>query len=105
MARVAISIRAEQEASRAYAWISERNPVRAEHWFRALHAVLLSLRVFPERCPRAPEGKRFGKEIRQVMLGEYRVLFRIEEDRVLIIHVRHGAMAQLRRTDIDGDGP
>jgi plasmid stabilization system protein ParE len=101
MARVAISLRAERQATLAFEWIAARDPVRAEHWYRALSGVLQSLELFPERCPLAPESVVFGKNIRQLTFGNYRILFQIELDRVYVIHIRHGSMSPLDEVDLD----
>ncbi len=99
MARIAVSLAAEEEATRAFEWIASQDPVRADHWYRALAGVLQSLEVFPERCSLAPESKLFGEEIRQLIFGNYRILFRIEGDRV------RGAMRALGGVDLGGAEP
>jgi plasmid stabilization system protein ParE len=37
----------------------------------------------------------FDKEIRQLIIGKYRVLFTVELNHVHILHVRHGAQLWL----------
>src|ERR1035438_7528082 len=63
-------------------------------WFRTLKEALTSLSELPERCPLAPESKEFLFEVRQLLYGRkphlYRVLFTIEADTVVILHIRHG---------------
>jgi plasmid stabilization system protein ParE len=103
MGCVVVSDCAERQVIRAYAWIAEQDPVRADHWFRALYAVLRSLEKFPERCPLAPEGRRFDLEVRQLIFGDYRLLFRIENDDVYVLHIRHGAMASLDEDELLDD--
>jgi plasmid stabilization system protein ParE len=54
-----------------------------------------SLQDNPERCGLAPESEWCPGEIRQLLHGKrkgvYRILFEIRHDAVYILHVRHGA--------------
>jgi plasmid stabilization system protein ParE len=65
-----------------------------QRWFRKLKEAVASLSEFPKRCPLAPENKEFPFEVRQLLYGRkphmYRVLFTIEADTVVILHIRHG---------------
>jgi plasmid stabilization system protein ParE len=55
---------------------------------------IASLATFPKRCPLAPETVRFPFEVRQLLYGRkphvYRILFTIEGDTVIVLHIRHG---------------
>jgi plasmid stabilization system protein ParE len=63
-------------------------------WFAGLEKALDSLSELPYRCSLAPEDADFPFEVRQLIHGRkphlYRVLFTIEGDTVIILHVRHG---------------
>ncbi len=63
-------------------------------WFLGLRRAITSLAYFPERCGLAPENKSFSFEVRQLLYGRrhhrYRVLFTIERDTVVILHISHG---------------
>ncbi|HEX4320825.1 MAG TPA: type II toxin-antitoxin system RelE/ParE family toxin [Acidobacteriaceae bacterium] len=63
-------------------------------WFYKLREALDSLSDLPHRCPLAPENPDFPFEVRQLIYGAkphlYRVLFTIEADSVIILHIRHG---------------
>jgi hypothetical protein len=52
-----------------------------------------------DRCPLAPENKEFPFEVRQLLYGRkphlYRVLFTIEGDTVVVLHIRHGRRRRL----------
>src|SRR5262245_29661337 len=71
---------AERDAEEIYQWMIERAPLHGPEWFNGLHAAIQSLRENPERCSRAPESKAFKEDIRQLLYGKrrgvYRVLFR-----------------------------
>jgi plasmid stabilization system protein ParE len=90
---------AERDISDAYEWLAEQNPEAAVRWYNGLMDVILSLDLFPERCPIAPERKFLNREIRQAFHGrrynKYRILFTITENTVHVLHVRHGARLAL----------
>ena len=60
----------------------------ARRWARQLRtAVLNQLAVIPNGFPIAPENDVFSAEIRQMIVGRYRVLFTIKGRRVHVLHV------------------
>jgi len=62
---------------------------QAEQWIRELRiAVLRQLSVLPGGLPLAPEDNEFSEEIRQLIVGRYRVLFTIRKNKVHVLHVR-----------------
>jgi hypothetical protein len=60
------------------------------------------LDTFPERCPLAPESEFFNAEIREIFHGrrqhKYRILFTMSQNKVHVLHVRHGARLALGET-------
>ena len=54
----------------------------------------------PMACGLAPEDDVSGHEIRQLLFGKYRVLFTIEETKVFILTVRHGARRFLTADEV-----
>jgi plasmid stabilization system protein ParE len=63
-------------------------------WFRKQKDDINSLAEMPERCLLALENDELPFEVRQLLYGrkphQYRVLFTIEADTVVILHIRHG---------------
>jgi plasmid stabilization system protein ParE len=61
-------------------------------WFVGLRKAIATLDEFPARCPKAPEDAAAREEVRQLLYGNkphvYRVLFKIQNDLVVVIHVR-----------------
>lgn len=49
------------------------------------------LENFPERCPLVPENELLGTSYRHLVYGNYRTIFRIAGNRVIILRVLHGA--------------
>ena len=61
----------------------------AQQWVRQLRAAVSEqLAVVPKAFPIAPEADVFSEEIRQMVVGRYRVLFTIEGRKVHVLHVR-----------------
>lgn len=96
---VIIQPAAELDIGKAYEWIAEHDELAAIRWYNRLRAVILTLEVFPERAPLAPESKFLKRPIREVFHGrrqhKYRILFTVVSDEVHILHVRHGARQTL----------
>ena len=67
----------------------------ALRWESGLRAAAGSLARFPRRCPVVSESAFFGREVRRLVYGNYRVLFEVALDRVLVLRVRHGARRRL----------
>ncbi|PYP87828.1 MAG: hypothetical protein DMF61_09295 [Blastocatellia bacterium AA13] len=67
---------------------------RAQQWARELRAaVFKQLALVPKGFPLAPEDDEFSEEIRQMVVGRYRVLFTIRGRKVHVLDVR-GAYAE-----------
>lgn len=86
---------AAESLDEAFSWISDLAPQAAVDWFREIQSSIRSLENKPLRCPLAPESGEFGEELRHLIVGRYRIIFRIREDRVEILAVRHSARRSL----------
>ncbi|MGI8898083.1 MAG: type II toxin-antitoxin system RelE/ParE family toxin [Pyrinomonadaceae bacterium] len=61
----------------------------AKQWVRQLRtAVSQQLAIVPKGFSLAPEDDEFPEEIRQMVVGRYRVLFTIRGRKVHVLHVR-----------------
>ena len=93
--RIILQPEAVEGMESAYRWIEADSPQRAHKWAKGLMDAIESLKVFPNRCPLAPENDVFEKEIRQHLYGKrggvYRILFTIKEDAVNVLYIRHSA--------------
>ena len=69
------------------AYISEDNSVAAEKWIHDVFARVGQLRRFPESGRQIPETPR--KDIRELVWGNYRIIYRIDSRQVAILTVRH----------------
>lgn len=79
------------------------NPEAALRWLDEAKAKIDSLERFPERAPIIPETEELGRAYRHILHGDYRVIFRIEDDLVLVLRVLHGSRLLDERL-LAGDG-
>jgi len=73
--------------------IQADSPQNATHWRRKLFEKIETLQTFPRGCSLAPEDEHCPFEVRQTILGRYRILFTVRDDNslVYILTVRHGS--------------
>ena len=72
-------------------FIAKDSITNAVRWYRDIQEKILSLQENPKRCPIAIESRYRSYEIRHLIVGQYRVLFRILGDTVEVLHVRHAS--------------
>ena len=69
-------------------YIAQDNPVAAESWIDAVFKKVEGLKAFPESGRIVPETD--NKVIRELIYGNYRIIYRVEEKRISVLTVRHG---------------
>lgn len=69
------------------ACIAEDNPSAAEKWVRDAFARVGQLHEFPKSGRRIPESPR--PDLRELVWGNYRIIYRLEVRRISILTVRH----------------
>ena len=69
-------------------YISCDNPAAASKWIDNLFKKVEILKSAPEIGLIVPEIER--KEFRELIFGNYRIIYRIEKSKVSILTVRHG---------------
>lgn len=74
---------ASEQVDEAMAVIAADRPQAAVRWLEALLDETRSLAEFPERGRVVPELQR--REIRELLVHPYRVLYRREEDEVVVL--------------------
>jgi plasmid stabilization system protein ParE len=100
--RVELAAQAELDLDHILEWLIARQAGETGlRWFLKLRETLGSLGELPHRCPLAPENPEFPFEVRQLLYGrkphQYRVLFTVDEDAVVILHIRHGRRLRLTK--------
>ncbi len=88
-------------------WLRDYNPAYADQWFRGLMNAIASLQEKPRRCALALENEIFSEEVRQLLYGKsrniYRILFTIRDETVYVLYVRHSSQALLTGDEVDED--
>ena len=90
--RIDIKPTAENDLESRYLQIAEESPQHAVRWYLDTIEAIEKLDTLAERCPIAPEDTDIQKGIRHLILGNYRVLYLINQNVVEVLHVRHGKM-------------
>ena len=92
---VLITDPAQEELDAAYTWLVERSPQHGPVWHNGLVDAIVSLETSPARCPVAPGAETQPGPIRQLLYGSrlhaYRILFTIRDEKVIVLHIIHGA--------------
>jgi plasmid stabilization system protein ParE len=107
MHRVRISAPAERDLREQFAWWAEhRSLEQARRWFEGVCRAINGLAQAPEKRPKAPEDGRWPFAIRQLVFGlgrtpSHRIVFRIDDDQVIVLRVRHLAQDELKVEDVD----
>ncbi|MBS1807522.1 MAG: type II toxin-antitoxin system RelE/ParE family toxin [Acidobacteria bacterium] len=97
--RVEITEKAERAVRDIVRWIAETSPEKAMDWHADFLDAVESLETFPARCAIIPETE--GQPIfRHRIFGKYRIIFRIEDETVYVVHVRHQKQRPLNPRDI-----
>lgn len=88
--RVDITLTAESDVAGIWEYIAQDKPDAATDFVRHLEEQIGSLQDFPERCRLIPENDLLGTAYRHLVYGNYRTIFKIAGDRVIIMRVLHG---------------
>jgi toxin ParE1/3/4 len=68
--------------------ISEDKPGASVKWVESAFNAVERLKNFPQSGRIVPEMNR--NEIQEILLGNYRIIYRLEKESILILTVRHG---------------
>jgi toxin ParE1/3/4 len=86
---VAISAEAERDLEAIGDYIARDNPDRAISYIRELRAKCLALADLPHGFPLVPRYEMQG--IRRRVHGQHLIFYRVDADKIIILHVVHGA--------------
>lgn len=76
-------------------YIANDNPIAADKWINAIFKTVEKLEIFPESGRYVQEIHR--KDIREVIYGNYRIIYKVSPDEVSILTVRHGKQILLEK--------
>ncbi|KYC38042.1 hypothetical protein WA1_37430 [Scytonema hofmannii PCC 7110] len=94
--RVIILPVAKADMKTAAKWIRQNDSSeKAKAWVSEINKAIVTLSTFPARCALAPISDTFEEEIRQLLYGQgrgiYRILFTIQDETVVVLRVLHSA--------------
>ncbi len=87
--RVVLSDQANTDLREIGLHIARNNKNRARSFVRDLRAVAREVGDMPRAFPLVPRHERHG--IRRRPYRDYLIFYRVEDDRVAIVHILHGA--------------
>ena len=87
--RIEIKPTAENDLVSRYAQIEKESPQHAVSWYLGIVDAIEKLDELADRCPIAPEDVDIQRGIRHLIVGDYRVLYAVQDDTVHVLHVRH----------------
>lgn len=93
--KINIKPTAEKDLEQRYLQIADESPENALNWYLDIIEAIEKLDLMAERCPIAPEDIDLQLGIRHLILGNYRVLYRINGQQVDVLHIRHSAHARI----------
>lgn len=88
--QVEFSEKAIADLDTSFEWGCEKwGTVKAATWYFATrHSIYSLLGSFPLGHPIAPENAEYSVEVRQLILGRYRIIFNVTDTVVTILHIR-----------------
>lgn len=86
---VHLSVEAEYDLEVIGDYIARDNPARALSFLQELRSKCLGLADMPERFPLVPRYETTG--VRRRGHGDYLIFYRVEAEKVIILHILHGA--------------
>jgi plasmid stabilization system protein ParE len=89
--RLEVSAPAGRDIGDFHDYIARDKPRAAANWARQLRRRISSLRTFPLRHEIIPEAEELNRRYRHLLFGNYRVIYQVEGDRVVILRVIHSA--------------
>ncbi|MCC6322127.1 MAG: type II toxin-antitoxin system RelE/ParE family toxin [Phycisphaerales bacterium] len=87
--------RAQRDLLEIHAYIAQASPVNASRFLHRLIRAIDKLERMPHAHRFAPEAHETGGEVRQAIVGRYRVVYEIVGDVVIVHTVRHSARLPL----------
>jgi hypothetical protein len=69
-----------------------------ESWFSMFEQALVGLHTLAERHPFAPEREAWGRDVRNALFADYRLLYLVVGEHVWAMRIRHQRQTQLKRS-------
>jgi toxin ParE1/3/4 len=82
---------ASESLAALHAYIAHDSPTYASRFVDRLLGAVDQLEIFPDLGRRVPEAPAEEPDLREILFQTYRILYRREEERILIVTVLHGS--------------
>ena len=96
--------RARSDITAAVAWLARTSPTAATRWRNGLLRFVEDLETDPNRYPAADEAADLGVDLRELLYGRrrnvYRILFTVDGQTVNVLRVCHAAQDRLTPGDV-----
>jgi toxin ParE1/3/4 len=71
--------------------IAADNPIASVRWEARIEQLISGLQTMPRAHATIPEAAELGVDYREKLFGNYRIIYQIAGDRVVVLRVIHGA--------------
>jgi len=88
---VYITVSAEQDILDIFNYIGEDSKLQAKKFIGQIEAEIAGLKKYPLRCPVIKESALLGIEYRHLVVGNYRIIFKTDAEKVYIMRIIHGS--------------
>ena len=88
---IEITSEAERDVADIWEYIAEDSPTAATRFVQELQQKAETLKTFPLRCPPIPQQPGEDNDYRHLIVGGYRIIFRVSENTVYVVHILHGS--------------
>jgi plasmid stabilization system protein ParE len=89
--RVEITQTAENDLHEIWGHIAADSMEQATRFVLQIEEKAGTLERMPNRCPLIPESELLGSDYRHLILGDYRLIFRISMSTVFVLRIVHGS--------------
>ncbi len=88
MMKIIWSPRSKSQLIEFAEYIASDKPEAAHRWLENVFKEVEKLKVFPKSGRKVPELNQ--DKIREIIFGNYRIIYKIEVEEIIIVSVRHG---------------
>ncbi len=88
---VNITKTAEIDIEEIWQYISQDSIPNAKKFIQAIEGKIHTLEKFPQKCPVIPESDLLGLEYRHLIIGNFRIIFKLEKNIVYVMRAVHSA--------------
>ena len=88
---VHITRSAEQDILDIFHYVCDDSKLRAKKFIAQIESEIAELKKYPKRCPVINESEYLGIKYRHLIIGNYRIIFKIDDQNVYIMRIVHSS--------------